>query len=248
MRLREKSQWIFIMRAVGRDEALSFYKIEIFSLKFSQFVEDFWRSNNEVRKIPTLIIFKLIVPFRFLVTFFVIAALALSSYADTGFTLRSQNTHKKYDFGVQYVAIVYHLSVPRGDYYVEGINSTNVQGLSNDNVQGLHIVHQFTRFLPKKVLDFYKNINHYHIVDSGLEILGTEQLDSRIRYVHFDDNQIRVIPKTFFAASGDMELISFERNRIESLEGDIFKGMTKLKWVSWKWLEVCRSLLKIIQF
>lgn len=61
MRLREKSQWIFIMRTVGRDEALSFYKIEIFSLKFSQFVEDFWRSYNEVRKIPTLDIFKLTV-------------------------------------------------------------------------------------------------------------------------------------------------------------------------------------------
>lgn len=165
-------------------------------------------------------------------TFLVISALALSSYADTGFTLHSQNTHQKYDFGVQYVAIVYQLSVPRGDYYVQGITSTNIQGLTDDNVQGLHIAHQFTRFLPHKVLEFYKNINHYHVVGSGLEILGNEPLDGRIRYVHFDDNQIRVIPKTFFATSGDMELISFERNRIETLDADIFREMTKLRWVS----------------
>jgi hypothetical protein len=142
------------------------------------------------------------------------------------------NIHKKYDFGVQYVAKVYQLSIPTSNYYITGVDTTNVRGLSNTDVQGLHIVSQDVHFMPGKVLDFFPNINHYHVVGSGLESVGTTPLDGRIKYIHFDDNRIRTVPKSFFGAGGELMYISFERNLIETLEGGIFGGLTNLKYVS----------------
>lgn len=146
--------------------------------------------------------------------------------------LHSVNNYKDYDFGRQYTAIVYKLSIPRGDFFVNGIDGVNVDGQTNDNVQAIHIVHQTTKFLPRRVLDFYKNVNHYHVVDSGLETLVGEPLDRRIRYVHFDDNRIRTIPREFFQNTVDMQLISIERNLLTILDAEMFRGMPALRWVS----------------
>lgn len=122
--------------------------------------------------------------------------------------------------------------IPREPYFVEGINATYWDGKGPDDVEALHIVHQHVSRLPRKVLDFYKNINHIHIIGSELETLEGEQLDGRIRYLHLDGNYIRVVPKTFFEHSQEMMLLSMERNRIEALDAELFVTMPKLRWVS----------------
>jgi hypothetical protein len=139
--------------------------------------------------------------------------------------------YEDYDFGNQYVAVVYGLKVPTGDYTVKGIETTNLQGLTDNDVRGIHVVHQYCKYMPKKFFDWFKNVNHLHFVGSELEFLGDEPLDGRIRYVHFDDNKIRKIPTNYFRSTVDMELISFERNRIETLDEKIFMGLGKLRWV-----------------
>lgn len=168
---------------------------------------------------------------RFFAAFAAISLVAFAS-AEQGVVLRSVNTYKEYEFGRQYVAIAYKLSIPGSDFYVSGVESTNMQGMTNDNVQGLHIVHQETRYLPRKVFDWYKNIVHFHVVASGVETLEGEPLDARIRFIHLDDNRIWTVPKEFFSQTRDMELISMERNNIEVLEPEMFRAMPKLRWVS----------------
>ncbi|KAG5667837.1 hypothetical protein PVAND_015806 [Polypedilum vanderplanki] len=168
---------------------------------------------------------------RFFTAFLVISLAVLSS-ADQGIVLRSVNNYKTYDFGRQYSAIVYKLNILGGDCFVQNIETTNVQGMTNDQVEAIHIVHQNVRYLPHRVLDWFKNVVHFHIIDSGLETLDGEPLDGRIRYVHLDDNRIKIVPRGFFANTGNMELISMERNMIESLDDQLFRGMSKLRWIS----------------
>lgn len=153
------------------------------------------------------------------------------SQAETTFTLRTSNIYEEYDFGAQYVAVVYKFYVPTGDYSIGGVETTNLQGLKDDDVQGLHVVHQYSKYLPKRIFDWFKNVNHLHVVGSDLEFLGDQPLDGRIRFVHFNDNKIREIPKNYFRSTVNMELISFERNRIETLNEGIFTGLAKLRWV-----------------
>lgn len=86
--------------------------------------------------------------------------------------------------------------------------------------------------LPRKVFDWYKNINHIHIVGSGLESIEGEQLDARIRYLHLDENAIRVVPRNFFEHSQELLFLSMERNRIETLDADLLVSVPKLRWVS----------------
>ncbi|CAG9811572.1 unnamed protein product [Chironomus riparius] len=168
---------------------------------------------------------------RFFIALLAFAIIAISS-ADKGFVLRSLNTYKTYDFGRQYAALVYRCMIPRETFFVEGINATYWDGKGPDDVEVLHIVHQTVTRLPRKFFDFYKNINHIHIIGSGLETLEGEQLDARIRYLHLDENVIRVVPKTFFERSQELMLLSMERNRIETLDADLFVTMPKLRWVS----------------
>lgn len=122
--------------------------------------------------------------------------------------------------------------IPRETFFVEGINATYSDGKGPDDVEVLHIAHQQVSRLPKKVFDWYKNINHIHIVGSGLETLEGEQLDARIRYLHLDENVIKVVPRNFFEHSQELMLLSMERNRIETLEADLFVSVPKLRWVS----------------
>ncbi|XP_070508345.1 phospholipase A2 inhibitor beta-like [Chironomus tepperi] len=168
---------------------------------------------------------------KFFIAILALAIIAISS-ADQGFVLRSVNTYKPYDFGRQYTAVVYKCMIPRETFFVEGINATYWDGKGQDDVEALHIVHQQVTRLPRKVFDFYKNINHIHIIGSGLETLDGEQLDSRIRYLHLDGNVIKVVPKVFFEQSQELMLLSMERNRIETLDADLFVSMPKLRWVS----------------
>lgn len=168
---------------------------------------------------------------KFFIALLALATIAISS-ADKGFVLRSVNTYKPYDFGRQYAAVVYKCMIPREVYFVEGINATYWDGKGPDDVQSLHIVHQQVTRLPRKVLDWYKNINHIHIIGSGLETLEGEQLDARIRYLHLDGNFIKVVPKTFFERSQELMLLSMEKNRIEVLDAELFVTMPKLRWVS----------------
>jgi Leucine rich repeat len=148
------------------------------------------------------------------------------------FTLRSINGYKDFDFGRQYSAVTYQVFIPTGDYVVEKVESTNLDGKTNDNVEGLYISHQYVRYLPTGVLDVYRNINHYHVVGSHLKYLNNQQLDRRIRFIHFDDNEIEEIPTEFFRNSVDLEVISLAKNRIGNLREDTFRGMPKLRWVS----------------
>lgn len=168
---------------------------------------------------------------KFFVALLALATIAISS-ADRGFVLRSINSYKQYDFGRQYTAVVYRCMLPRETFFVEGINATYSEGKGPDDVEVLHITHQQVTRLPRKVFDWYKNINHIHIVGSGLETLEGEQLDARIRYLHLDDNNIRVVPRNFFQNSQELMLLSMERNRIESLDADLLASVPKLRWVS----------------
>jgi len=166
---------------------------------------------------------------RFLALFFLAIACAA---ADQGFILHSINKNKEYDFGTQYAAIVYPITIPRGDYFVQGLDAMYHDGKGPDDVLSLHIAGQDVEFLPHKYLDWYKNINHVHIVGSRLTTLENEQLDGRIRYLHLDGNRIESIPVDFFRNSKDMELLSMESNRITKLDSELFTAMTKLNYVS----------------
>jgi hypothetical protein len=142
------------------------------------------------------------------------------------------NTYKTYDFGRQYSAIVYQLNIPRNDYFINDIVVANLDGMNNDRVEALHIRFQDVRFLPRGVFNWFKNINHFHVVSSGLVSLGTTPLDRRIRYVHFDDNKIYEIPQNFFTESVDLELLSMERNYFTTLRPETFVTLPKLRFVS----------------
>lgn len=137
-----------------------------------------------------------------------------------------------YDFGPQYTAIVYGVVVPGKENFVKAIEATYTDGKGPDDVLALNIFNQDVKFLPKKFFDFYKNVNHIHIVESNLQSLEGEVLDGRIRYIHLDGNDIVTVPKTFFGNARELMLVSMERNKIESLDADLFVTMPKLRWVS----------------
>jgi len=169
---------------------------------------------------------------KFFIALAALAFVALATAQGTGFTLRSINKRKTYEFGSQYAAVVYNLRISGPGAVIQGIDTVDKEQKGEDGVEVLHIAHQVAKFLPKKLFDWYKNINHIHVVDSQLESLEGETLDGRIRYLHMDDNKLAKIPTDFFRESKDLELLSMDRNKLTALDSELFKDMPKLRWVS----------------
>lgn len=138
----------------------------------------------------------------------------------------------KYDYGTQYTCFVTGFYVDGPDFVVNQGRAKHLPGKGQNDVEAVHIENQFVKYLPKRMEGLFMNMISYRVENCKLEALGNFNFDKKLRFVYFDNNMIKNVPKDIFRDTADMEYISMNENRIENLDKDLFRNMPKLRFVS----------------
>jgi Leucine rich repeat len=163
-----------------------------------------------------------------------LGALLSLAHSDStgGSTIFARCQYIEYEFGTQYACIVRDFFVDRPDYVIDGTEAVHLPGKNQSDVEAIEIFNQYTRYLPGRLENIYWNMISYRVENSGLEYLGNFNFYKKLRFLVLDGNLIREVPRAVFGETVDLEWISMNDNRIETLDKDLFRNMPKLRVVS----------------
>lgn len=112
---------------------------------------------------------------------------------------------------------------------VTDVSRNHLAGRNNSDVRGLSFRNQGITELPTNIAEFFPNVEAIDTTNT-LERITREDLEvfPRLRELHLNNNNVRIIETNLFAGNPNMSAISFISNPVAHVAHGVFDNLTQL--------------------
>lgn len=112
---------------------------------------------------------------------------------------------------------------------VAGVSNNHINGKLSDDVQMLRFVQEKLAKLPKRIENFFPNLESISAYDTQLQEISSDVLKfPKLRGLFLNLNQLKTLPGNLFEHTPNLEYFWFHKNQIETIGLNIFKSLKKL--------------------
>ena len=124
--------------------------------------------------------------------------------------------------------------VSRNQSIVTSVNGQNLNSFSGSNYLMIAIYSPTAHFVPQNLGNFFPAITGLAILNSKLKDVQKKDISQlpKLKQLYLYGNDLQSLPADLFEANLDLEIISFERNKLLHVGQGILTPLKKLQWAS----------------
>jgi hypothetical protein len=137
---------------------------------------------------------------------------------------------QEYSFVNRYACNAEHFESTFKDRTVTNVTGEHKSGRNNDNVKMIFMEHQNCHYIPRKLSEFFKNLEVIYIKHSNVQHLLSGDLDGldHLHTLDLSNNPIDHISDNFFKNHESLREISFENCHVKKVDEGALDMLTNL--------------------